>query len=77
MFSIIVLIQYYTASWVGSGSAVRVSASYSIAPTYLHVPPKSEIPSTKLGPYCKVPAVDQVIYLVIYLVQPHWQVSNQ
>jgi len=36
--NIIVLIQYYTASWVGYGSAVRVSASYSIAPTYLHVP---------------------------------------
>ena len=30
LFSIIVLIQYYTASWVGQGSAVRVSASYSI-----------------------------------------------
>jgi len=27
--SIIALIQYYTALWVGYGSAVRVSASYS------------------------------------------------
>ena len=24
---------------------------------------KSEIPSTKSGPYCKVPAVDQVIHI--------------
>ena len=30
LFSIIVLIQYYIASWVGQGSAVRVSTSYSI-----------------------------------------------
>ena len=30
LISIIVFIQYYTASWVGQGSAVRVSVSYSI-----------------------------------------------
>ena len=27
--TVIALIQYYTASWVGQGSVVRVSASYS------------------------------------------------
>ena len=37
-----------TASWVGYGSAVRVSASYSIAPTYLHVPPLHEFMRTPL-----------------------------